>query len=107
MTWTVVLKDSVLDDLRYFGRSQGRALLGLAEELLQSDPLAETRNLKTLRPNKFAQRELRVQGKYRVLFNVNVQDEEVVILAVGEKHGNVLRVQGEEFKRHHESDSAE
>jgi mRNA-degrading endonuclease RelE of RelBE toxin-antitoxin system len=107
MAWTVVLKESVLADLRWFGRKDGRLLLDAAVERLSTDPLAETRHLKTLRPNPVAQRELRLFGKYRVLFNVDPADKVVTIVLVGEKRGNTLVVQGEEFTAHHESDPAE
>ena len=63
--------------------------------------------MKTLRPNSFAQRELRLFGKYRVLFNVDEEKQEVTILLVGEKQGNKLLVRGQEFTAHHESDPAE
>lgn len=72
-------------------------------ELLQQNPLVETKNLKTLRPNPAAQRELRLFGKYRVLFSVDEQDHLVTIILVGEKRGNRLLVSGEEFSEHHES----
>jgi hypothetical protein len=62
MAWTVVLKESVRDELRWFGRRMGRQLLQTAEELLQADLLAETRNLKSLRPNPVAAREPRLLG---------------------------------------------
>jgi mRNA-degrading endonuclease RelE of RelBE toxin-antitoxin system len=107
LAWTVTLKESVLDDLRHFGRKDGRLVLGSAEELLRGDPLAETRNMKTLRPNPVAQRELRLLGKYRVLFNVDEAEEVVTIVLVGEKQGNKLVVRGEEYTSHHESDPAE
>jgi len=107
MAWTVRLKESVIDDLRWFGKRDGRLLLAEAEQRLSSDPLVETRNVKTLRPNFVAQRELRLFGKYRVLFNVDEDAEEVTIVLVGEKRGNSLLVQGEEFTAHHESDPAE
>jgi hypothetical protein len=58
--WTVALKESVIDDLRWFGRKDGRLLLAAAEAALAADPTAETRSLKTLRPNPVAQRELRL-----------------------------------------------
>ena len=106
MSWTVILKDSVIDDLRWFGKKDGRLLLAEAEQHLSSDPLLESRNMKTLRPNPVAERELRLFGKYRVLFNVDEQAEEVTIILVGEKRGNSLIVQGEEFTGH-ESDTAE
>jgi hypothetical protein len=56
MAWAVVLKESVIDDLRWFGRKDGRLLLAAAQERFADDPTAETRNLKTLRPNPVAQR---------------------------------------------------
>jgi hypothetical protein len=50
-----------------------------------------------------AQRELGIFGKYRVLFNVDGADEVVTIVLVGEKRGESLLVQGEEYTEHHES----
>lgn len=107
MAWTVTLRESVLDDLRWFGRKDGRLLLRQAKERLAIDPTAETRQLKSLRPNPVAQRELRLFGKYRVLFDVEPEAEVVTIILVGEKRGNTLLVQGEEFTAHHESDPPE
>jgi mRNA-degrading endonuclease RelE of RelBE toxin-antitoxin system len=107
MAWAVTLAESVLDDLRWFGRKDGRLLLRAAEELLQADSLTETRNLKTLRPNSVAQREVRLFGKYRVLFNLDEAAQVVTIVLAGEKRGSKLIVQGEEFTAHHESDPAE
>lgn len=107
MAWTVKLKESVVEDLRWFGRKDGRLLLQAALERLEADPVTESRHLKTLRPNPVAQRELRLHGKYRVLFDVDPDAEVVTIVLVGEKRGNALVVQGEEFTAHHESDSAE
>lgn len=63
--------------------------------------------MKTLRPNPVAQRELRLFGRYRVLFNVNRTQQRVTIVLVGEKRGNALIVQGRRFMEHHESDPAE
>jgi mRNA-degrading endonuclease RelE of RelBE toxin-antitoxin system len=107
MSWTVVLKPSVTDDLLWFGKKDGRVLLKEAAQRLAADPLAENRNQKKLRPNPVAERELRLFGKYRVLFNINEIGREVTIVLVGEKRGDSLIVQGEEFTAHHESDPAE
>ena|SRR5207244_2094466 len=104
MSWKVTLKKSVLDDLRWFGRKTGRAILDSATALMEEDPLAQTRNMKTLRPNPIAERELRLEGKYRLLFNVDAEEKVVRIVVVGEKRGNKLVVQGEEFHEH-ESDT--
>jgi mRNA-degrading endonuclease RelE of RelBE toxin-antitoxin system len=78
-----------------------------ALEHLEQDPLAETKNLKTLRPNPIAQRELRLFGKYRVLFSIDGNNQLVTIILVGEKRGSRLLVLGEEFNSHHESDPVE
>jgi mRNA-degrading endonuclease RelE of RelBE toxin-antitoxin system len=107
MAWTVILGTSVTEDLRWFGRKTGRSLLQEAEELLKADPLAETRNNKVLRPNPVAQRELRLSGKYRILYNVDPGAQVATIIVVGEKRGNTLIVRGEEFTAHHEDHPAE
>ena len=109
MKWSVTLKESVIDDLRWFGRKTGRLIFAEAEaeQLLSKNPVSESKNLKTLKPNRIAQRELRLFGKYRVLFNVDHELREVTVINVGEKRGNALFVQGEEFQVHHEGDPAE
>jgi len=106
MSWTIKLKESVVDDLRWFGKKDGRLLMKEAEQQLSADPLLESRNTKTLQPNPAAERELRLFGKYRVLFSVDERNEEVTFILVGEKRDNSLLVQGEEFTGH-ESDTAE
>lgn len=107
MRWRVGLKESVVRDLRWFGKRTGRLVLDEATKVLASTPQAQSKRLKTLRPNPFANRELRLFGKYRVLFNVDEKQGLVTILIVGEKKGNTLFVQGKEFTAHHESSSAE
>jgi mRNA-degrading endonuclease RelE of RelBE toxin-antitoxin system len=107
MAWTVQVKEAALQHLRALGKKTGRKLLQTALEHLERDPLAETKNLKTLRPNPIAQRELRLFGKYRVLFSVAEVDQTVTIILVGEKVGNRLRVMGQEFSAHHENHQPE
>jgi mRNA-degrading endonuclease RelE of RelBE toxin-antitoxin system len=103
--WTVALKESVVDDLRAFGK-HSRVLLRTAVARLAENPLAHTRQLKTLRPNPVAQRELRLLGRYRVLFTVDEAEAVVTIVLFGEKRGNSLYVQGKRFTAH-ESRSTE
>jgi hypothetical protein len=107
MVWTIAVKAAALEHLRWFGKKIGRKLLKKALQHLERDPLSETRNLKTLRPNPLAQRELRLFGLYRILFNVNQDARLATILLVGEKRGERLLVMGEEFSEHHESDPLE
>ena len=106
-SWRVAVKRSVVVDLRALGQTTGRAVLENAVERLSQDPISETRNLKTLRPNPVAQRELRVMGKYRILFNIDQATREVTILLAGEKRGDALIVQGERFTAHYEGRSIE
>lgn len=98
--------ESVIDDLRALGRKQSRAVLKQATARLSSDPRATTRHLKSLRPNPVAHRELRLLGRYRVLFRVDEAEMTVTIVLVGEKRGNSLYVQGKRFTAH-ESRSTE
>jgi mRNA-degrading endonuclease RelE of RelBE toxin-antitoxin system len=107
MTWTVEVKEAAVEHLQWFGKKTGRKLLKHALEYLEQDPLATTKNLKTLRPNPVADRELRLFGMYRVLFSVDEDASLVTIILVGEKRGNQLLVMGEEFTEHHESDPLE
>ncbi len=102
--WTVSFKESIVDDLRWFGKKNERILLDETARILAENPLAESRNMKSLRPNRVAQRELRLFGKYRVLFDVDEGSREVVIVLFGEKRGERLIVRGEEYTAHHESD---
>lgn len=64
---------------------------------LEHQPFTLTNAVKRLRPNPFAQFELRA-GDLRALYNV--EGEEVVILIIGRKVGNKLIVEGEEFHGH-------
>jgi len=107
MAWNVEVKEEAIGHLAWFGKKTGRKILQFALDILKVDPLAETRNMKSLRPNAVAERELRLFGKYRVLYAVHEEAKRVTILLVGEKRGNKLFVSGREFSAHHESDSAQ
>ena len=54
MSWTVNLKESVIDDLRWFGKKEGIRghLLREATLRLEADPLAENRNLNRCGPTR-------------------------------------------------------
>lgn len=64
---------------------------------LVHQPTVVTKAVKKLRPNPFAEYELRA-GEYRVLYNV--EENQVVLLIVGQKAGNKLIVEGEAFHGH-------
>src|SRR5215470_14327914 len=64
---------------------------------LEHQPTTPTKAIKRLRPNPLAEFELRA-GNLRALYNV--EGDEVVVLIVGQKVGNKLIVEGEEFYGH-------
>jgi mRNA-degrading endonuclease RelE of RelBE toxin-antitoxin system len=99
VSWQVGIKESAIADLKSFGRRTARLLLRTAIARLEQDPLAENKNMKTLRRNPVAQRELRLFGRYCILFNVEVEPH-VTIILVGEKRGASLWVQGKEYAGH-------
>jgi mRNA-degrading endonuclease RelE of RelBE toxin-antitoxin system len=67
---------------------------------LANEPTVTTRALKKLRPNPFAEYELRV-GNLRVLYNI--EETSVILLVVGRKVGSKLVVEGEEFHGHQDN----
>jgi mRNA-degrading endonuclease RelE of RelBE toxin-antitoxin system len=100
MPWTVQIGEDAIGDAEWFGQKNGRQLLKTAIQRLSINPTSETRHMKTLRPNPVAQRELRLLGDYRILFDVDAVASVVQILVVGEKRGNALFVRGQEYIRH-------
>lgn len=64
---------------------------------LEQQPTTLTKAVKRLRPNPLAEFELRA-GDLRALYNV--EGDEVIILIIGQKVGNKLIVEGEEFHGH-------
>ena len=60
--------------------------------MLAHDPAVETRNRKPMRPNPLAPWELRI-GNIRVYYDIEEEPERiVVILAVGIKERNLVRI---------------
>lgn len=89
------------------GETQLRSLAAREQRIVEAgilarlvdQPLTLTKAVKPLRPNPLAQFELRVES-FRVLYNVDEANQEVVILVVGQKVGHKLIVAGEEFHGH-------
>src|SRR5215831_7130355 len=70
-------------------------LLGAVEQQLTHEPVVPTHHRKLLRENPLADWELRV-GEYRVFYRVVSDQDLVVIVAIGVKSHNVLRIEGKE-----------
>ena len=56
----------------------------------------ETRNRKPLRAHPLGEWELRVD-KFRVFYDIDTENETVLVKAVGAKIGNKLFIRGKEF----------
>ncbi len=72
------------------------------EEQLQFDPTTETRNRKPLRAPAPLEAEWEIRfgpnNRFRVLYDVNAENHEVFILAIGIKDGNRLIIAGEDVE---------
>lgn len=66
---------------------------------LSFQPTFLSRSVKRLRPNPFAEYELRL-GDLRVLYNVVEATVTVVVVLVGKKSGNTLLIEGVPFDGH-------
>ncbi|MBI3360389.1 MAG: type II toxin-antitoxin system RelE/ParE family toxin [Chloroflexi bacterium] len=84
--------------LRELSARDRRRVLDRIDASLKNEPKRETHSLKALRPNPLAGYELRI-GELRVFFDVKESGDEkaVLILAVGRKKGNELRIGGKEY----------
>ena len=92
-------------DLQWFSAYARRIILDGVELHLRHQPIVGTRRIKSLRSNPIAGWELRL-GDFRVLYDVDESSQIVTIQVVGEKQGNRLLVQGQEYTSH-ESDRPE
>ncbi len=98
----IIYAPQIKQHLRAIERKHHSLLRKEIEEQLQFTPDVETRNRKSLnRPIEFgADWELRCGGnnRFRVFYEVNQEDHEVHILAIGVKRGNRLFIGGEEVE---------
>ncbi len=97
MAFEIEFSEDAERHVRQLSVRNRKVVLDAIEQQLAHQPTTPTRNRKLLRSNPFATWELRVQD-YRVFYNVEEDRVVVVIVAVGEKQGNKLYVDGEEFK---------
>jgi mRNA-degrading endonuclease RelE of RelBE toxin-antitoxin system len=103
MAFQITITDDAESQMRALPAREQRILESAIVARLRDQPTTPTRAVKRLRPNPFAEFELRV-GDLRVLYNV--EGSEVILLVVGRKVGNKLIVAGEEFHGH-QDDPAE
>jgi mRNA-degrading endonuclease RelE of RelBE toxin-antitoxin system len=91
----IELGDSALDDLRLLRKAEQVLILDSLETYLVHEPTTETRRRKLLRANPIASWELKID-RFRVFYDVNAEEEVVLVKAVGWKDHNTLFIHGEE-----------
>ena len=81
------------------GKVQRRLVLdGIRTHLIENDPAEVTRNKFPLkRPSIHAEREFRI-ANWRVFYTVMDDGGLVIVKLIGEKRGNKLFIEGEEFE---------
>ncbi len=105
MGYRITISREAEDQMKALPVREQRILEAAVVARLRDHPAQPTRAIKQLRPNPLAEFELRI-GDLRVLYNVDIEAAEVVLLIVGRKVGNALIVGNEEFHGH-ESDPPE
>ena len=103
MAFEINLSDRAVRQFRLLPARLQRILEEAIEQHLIHQPTTESKSLKRLRPNGCAEYELRI-GNYRVLYNT--EPDIVRVIAIGEKRGNRLFVEGREFHEHESDESA-
>src|SRR5687767_12518314 len=92
MTFRIEYAPAAVAHLRALTARQQSIVLDRVARYLTADPMVETRNRKPMRPNPLAPWELRL-GNLRVYFDIVSEPEPVVvILAVGVKERNTVRL---------------
>jgi mRNA-degrading endonuclease RelE of RelBE toxin-antitoxin system len=103
VAFRITITDEADTHLRSLPVREQRLIEAAVTSRLLHQATTTSKAVKRLRPNPFAEFELRA-GPLRVLYNV--EGDEVVLLVVGRKVGNTLIVSGEEFHEH-QDDPAE
>jgi mRNA-degrading endonuclease RelE of RelBE toxin-antitoxin system len=97
--YTIILAEGAEGDFRSMTAYERRLVLDGMETHLSHRPTEQSRRIKKMRPNPIAAWELRL-GDYRVLYDVGESERNVIVQVIGEKVGNRLIVQGEEYTAH-------
>ena len=96
----IVYAPIVKQHVKAIDRKHHSLIKGAIEAQLEAEPDVETRNRRPLkRPVTLgAKWEIRFgpHNRFRVFYKVNYDDEQVKILAIGEKEGSQLLIGGEE-----------
>jgi len=89
--------ESALEDIAWFQTRDRRIVFDGIQQQLADEPVVETRNRKTLRPNRTAEWEVRIEA-FRVFYDVDIGQQVVDVKVVGRKSGSKVLVRGKEFR---------
>ena len=96
MSFKIEFTPEVIEDIRSFKKYEQKRIIQEVENQLTYQPTEETRNRKKLRPNQLAEWELRID-KFRVFYDLDIEERRVKIEVVGYKKGNTLFIRGKEY----------
>ena len=99
MAFRITITEEAERQLRALSVREQRIIEAAVTARLRDQPTIPTKAIRPLRPNPLAKFELRVRD-LRVLYNVEQENSEVVLLIVGRKVGNTLIIGGQEFHGH-------
>jgi mRNA-degrading endonuclease RelE of RelBE toxin-antitoxin system len=97
MAFFVEITKRALDNLKALRKRDQQIVYDAIAVQLTDQPEKPTRNRKRLEENQLAPWELRV-GSFRVFYDVDRESQTVVVIAIGQKTHNVLRIGGEEIE---------
>lgn len=102
LRFEIVIDDAVATHFSVIHRRDHSAILDAIQQQLEHEAHVSTLNRKPLRiPNSLnASWELRCgkNNRYRVFYDLDIDERTVVVLAVGRKVGNRLTIGDEEFE---------
>jgi len=97
MSFKIDFSPEAVEHLKNLATRERAIIFDQIEIQLAHEPDVETRRRKPLRSNPFFPWELRV-GDLRVFYDVDIETEYVIVLAIGRKVRNRLLVAGEEVE---------
>jgi mRNA-degrading endonuclease RelE of RelBE toxin-antitoxin system len=97
MPFHINFEDEAVEHLDALAARERTTILGEIEKQLVHQPHVRTKHRKQLRPNPLAKWQLSVGG-FRIFYDIDETQNEVVILAIGTKVGNRLIIGRKEYK---------
>jgi mRNA-degrading endonuclease RelE of RelBE toxin-antitoxin system len=91
MGYDILLSPEAIDHLREFSAREQTLILDQIEVHLSHDPGVATRRRKQMRPNPLSPWELRIE-QFRVFYDIDEENMQVHIIAVGRKERNRLYI---------------